>query len=59
MLKVCCGWTLLEAGNVMIMFGHLKVCCRDLAGVFLQGYLAHKKHPPPLDHNRSVGIGLL
>ena len=25
----------------------------------LQGYLAHKKHPPPQDHHRSLGIGLL
>ena len=25
----------------------------------LQGYLAHKKHPPPQDHPRSLGIGLL
>ena len=24
----------------------------------LQGYLAHKKHPPGLDHHRSLGIGL-
>ena len=25
----------------------------------LQGYLAHKKLPPPKDHHRSLGIGLL
>jgi len=25
----------------------------------IQGYLAHKKHPPPWDHHRSLGIGLL
>ena len=25
----------------------------------LQGYLAHKKHPPAWDHHRSLGIGLL
>ena len=25
----------------------------------LQGYLAHKKHPPPADHHRSLGVGLL
>ena len=25
----------------------------------LQEYLAHKKHPPPKDHHRSLGIGLL
>ena len=25
----------------------------------LQGYLAHKKHPPPKDHHRFLGIGLL
>ena len=25
----------------------------------LQGYLAHKKQPPPFDHHRSPGIGLL
>ena len=25
----------------------------------LQGYLAHRKHPPPSDHHRSLGIGLL
>ena len=24
----------------------------------LQGYLAHKKHPPPEDYHRSLGIGL-
>ena len=24
-----------------------------------QGHLAHKKHPLPLDHHRSLGIGLL
>jgi len=25
----------------------------------LQVYLAHKKHPPPYDYNRSLGTGLL
>ena len=25
----------------------------------VQGNLAHKKHPPPLDHHESLGIGLL
>ena len=25
----------------------------------LQGYLAHKKHPAPQDHHRSLGRGLL
>ena len=25
----------------------------------LQGYLAHKKHPPPWNHHRSLRIGLL
>ena len=25
----------------------------------LQGYLAHKKHQPPWDHHRSLGVGLL
>ena len=25
----------------------------------VQGYLAHKKHPPPKTHHRSLGIGLL
>ena len=25
----------------------------------LQGYIAHKKHPPHWDHQRSLGIGLL
>ena len=24
----------------------------------VQGYNAHKKHPPPQDHHRSLGIGL-
>ena len=24
----------------------------------IHGYLAHKKQPPPLDHHRSLGIGL-
>jgi len=28
-------------------------------GVPLQGCLAHKKHPPPWDHHRSLGTGLL
>ena len=27
--------------------------------IVLQEYLAHKKHPPPQDHHRSLGIGLL
>ena len=30
---------------------------RPFEGV--QGYLAHKKLPPPQDHHRSPGIGLL
>ena len=30
---------------------------RQAAG--LQGYLAHKKLPPPQDHRRALGIGLL
>ena len=25
----------------------------------LQGYLAHKKQPPPHDHHRALGIALL
>jgi len=25
----------------------------------VHGYLAHKKHPPPKDHHRSIGIWLL
>jgi len=25
----------------------------------IQGYLAHTKHPPPWDHHRSLGMGLL
>ena len=25
----------------------------------IQGYLAHKEHPPPLDHHWSLGTGLL
>ena len=25
----------------------------------LQGYLAHKKPPPPEDHHRTLGIALL
>jgi hypothetical protein len=28
-------------------------------GTALHGYLADKKHPPPWDHHRSLGIGLL
>ena len=28
-------------------------------GRALQGYLAHQKHPPPQNHHRSLGIGLL
>ena len=27
--------------------------------VGLQGYLAHKKPPPPQDHHRALGVGLL
>ena len=27
--------------------------------VRLQGYLAHKKSPPPRDHHRAPGIGIL
>jgi len=30
---------------------------RALVGI--QGYLAHKKLPPPYDHRRALGIGLL
>ena len=25
----------------------------------LQGYLAHKKTPPPLDRRKTIGVGLL
>ena len=28
-------------------------------GPVIQGYLAHKKHPPPWHHHRYLGIGLL
>ena len=28
-------------------------------GLHVQGYLSHKKHPPPQDHQKSLGIGLL
>ena len=28
-------------------------------GLHVQGYLSNKKHPPPWDHHRSLGIGLL
>ena len=31
----------------------------SLRAVRLQRYLAHKKHPPPYDHHRFLGIGLL
>ena len=27
--------------------------------VSLQGRLTHKKPPPPLDHHRALGVGLL
>ena len=27
--------------------------------VFVKGYLAHKKHSPPEEHHRALGIGLL
>ena len=30
-----------------------------MRGYGLQGYFAHKEHPPPPDHHRSLGIGLL
>ena len=29
------------------------------SGRSLQGLLTHKKDPPPYDHHRSLGIGLL
>ena len=29
-----------------------------LRSLKVQGYLAHKKHPRPKDHYRSLGIGL-
>ena len=25
----------------------------------IQGYLAHRKHPPPYDHHRAIGMVLL
>ena len=37
--------------------GHLEV--RGLGGAQVQGYLAHKKTHPPLDHHRPLGIVLL
>ena len=27
--------------------------------MLIQGYLSHEKHPPPKEHYRSLGIGLL
>ncbi|KAJ1495737.1 hypothetical protein T484DRAFT_3237521 [Baffinella frigidus] len=38
-----------------------KVLNRERRGcsVDIQGYLAHKKRPPPWDHRRALGIGLL
>jgi len=27
--------------------------------LYTQGYIVYKKHPPPWDHHRSAGIGLL
>ena len=32
---------------------------RDATRERLQGYLAHKKHPPPQNHDRSLSIGLV
>jgi hypothetical protein len=32
---------------------------KDYSNVEVQGYLAHKKLPPPYDRPRALGIGLL
>ena len=39
----------------------LTTICASLSvyAAYLQGYLAHKKHPPPKDHHRSLDIVLL
>ena len=36
----------------------LRVSVAANEGLSVQGYLAHKKTPPPLDHHRALGIGL-
>jgi len=38
---------------------HAQACFFKVRCVVVQGYLAHKKHPPPSDQRRSLGIGLL
>ena len=45
--------------GVMYERGEEGCQARILKHVHVQGYLAHKKHPPPWDHHRSRGIGLL
>ena len=36
----------------------LKYCARRPEGT-VQGHPAHKKQPPPQDHHRTLGVGLL
>ena len=38
---------------------HLDIGGVHLSTLVLQGYLAHKKHPPSYDHHTFLGIGLL
>ena len=45
----------LEAGEWRVESGEW----RAGGGGALQGYLAHKKLPPPQDHHTALGIGLL
>ena len=39
-----------ESGRTGWLLSHGPHC------VPVQGYLAHKKHPPPYDHHRSLGL---
>jgi len=38
---------------------HAKVSVPASGSLALQGYLAHKKQPPPQGHNRALDTGLL
>ena len=48
------------SGNARLLFLVCEQTHEKRTPRSLQGYLAHKKHPPPEDHHRSLlGIGLL
>jgi hypothetical protein len=49
-----CGTSMVNFPHYCIFFGDHLVCTP-----LSQGNLAHKKHPPPWDHQKSPGMGLL